>query len=649
MRKILVPLAITAIAVITGCQEEIVNEVPPEIKLKTTSVSIPDTGGEGVIVFKINNPSADGKLVPTSADEWISGLQTASDTTVVFTAAANDTQEPKNGKVTLTYSWGTDMSITSEVPVTLLAAAEEPEPEVDYDYEFEMPYLIGNFYTDMGNNGEYNYYTWLMDVPFDENGNPQAGGTYYLLDIFAAETPSDMNNPLPPAGTYVLGEPMGTADMTFGYDYSIVEAYDENMTATMRRHFDGGTVEISYEGSDIVIDAVLADEAEETHHVTYKGQPNFTPDDGGGEDPDNPSDDYMLKEDLDINATWASAEYGYDDGYVMQVSMQFTDMEVIGTSATPPGNLLIVDTYMPPKYDGSLATGYFDVNESFDEYSVATGQDYEGYFQEGTYVWCYDEEGNEIALGLVSGGTMEISGDMGWYTVECDFTTTGGVSVTCYYEGPLSLEGLPGDGSSSTLTGDYTLDLTGCEGSAEYYGDYFSSGGGDWWIDISGGSDTPDGLQIELATQGLDFNAGIISGTYAPSPDINYVMPMEYMTGIMDGSYMYGTGYYSEEGDYAVAVSGDLNVTNHGDGTYTFKFAFDDGNGNIWDGEWTGEMMHYDASGYYGAPRRSQYVLKRETMTPKRASAESHILKVNGSGKVSKVLSMDKNASAKRF
>lgn len=333
----------------------------------------------------------------------------------------------------------------------------------------------------------------------------------------------------------------------------------------------------------------------------------------------------------------------------MQVSMQFTDMEVIGTSATPPGNLLIVDTYMPPKYDGSLATGYFDVNESFDEYSVATGQDYEGYFQEGTYVWCYDEEGNEIALGLVSGGTMEISGDMGWYTVECDFTTTGGVSVTCYYEGPLSLEGLPGDGSSSTLTGDYTLDLTGCEGSAEYYGDYFSSGGGDWWIDISGGSDTPDGLQIELATQGLDFNAGIISGTYAPSPDINYVMPMEYMTGIMDGSYMYGTGYYSEEGDYAVAVSGDLNVTNHGDGTYTFKFAFDDGNGNIWDGEWTGEMMHYDASGYYGAPRRSQYVLKRETMTPKRASAESHILKVNGSGKVSKVLSMDKNASAKRF
>lgn len=150
MRKILVPLAITAIAVITGCQEEIVNEVPPEIKLKTTSVSIPDTGGEGVIVFKINNPSADGKLVPTSADEWISGLQTASDTTVVFTAAANDTQEPKNGKVTLTYSWGTDMSITSEVPVTLLAAAEEPEPEVDYDYEFEMPYLIGNFYTDMG-------------------------------------------------------------------------------------------------------------------------------------------------------------------------------------------------------------------------------------------------------------------------------------------------------------------------------------------------------------------------------------------------------------------------------------------------------------------------------------------------------------------
>ena len=68
-------------------------------------------------------------------------------------------------------------------------------------------------------------------------------------------------------------------------------------------------------------------------------------------------------------------------------------------------------------------------------------------------------------------------------------------------------------------------------------------------------------------------------------------------------------GDFNENGNptsYAPAVSGDLNITNNGDGTYHISFEFLDDKGNTWDGEWSGS---FDESAYApGLSRRTNYV-----------------------------------------
>ena len=68
------------------------------------------------------------------------------------------------------------------------------------------------------------------------------------------------------------------------------------------------------------------------------------------------------------------------------------------------------------------------------------------------------------------------------------------------------------------------------------------------------------------------------------------------------------SGKFDGEGNaqaVAPAVSGDLNITNNGDGTYDFSFAFMDDCGNTWDGHWTGALQMTDYSGApSAAPRR---------------------------------------------
>ena len=69
-------------------------------------------------------------------------------------------------------------------------------------------------------------------------------------------------------------------------------------------------------------------------------------------------------------------------------------------------------------------------------------------------------------------------------------------------------------GPLSTLTGDYTLDLTGAMAEATYYGDYYGTGGGNWMINIEPSGDTGDALAVDFAVEGLDYSAGIPTGTY---------------------------------------------------------------------------------------------------------------------------------------
>ena len=304
-----------------------------------------------------------------------------------------------------------------------------------------------------------------------------------------------------------------------------------------------------------------------------------------------PAEEY----DVDIAAVYADALYQSDSEGLMDVRMVFTDMEVVGDKVTPPGAMLYVEALFTLNEEGRLDIGDYNVALENAPYTVFPGQvvDYAGVnVTMGTYLSLFDENGIRTEH-LVSGGTMSIGGDVQSYDIECRFTTEDGLSVRCIWNGPLAVRDVPGP--FSTLTDDYTLDLSNAVGSAKYFADLYGTGGANWFIELKPADGVAgDAVNMDLVCEDLDFNSGITAGTYHASLD-NTPAPGEYLTGSMSYSSLLGTVYMGDYVDgypesYAPATSGDLEIIRNQDGGYTFNFIFQDDKGNVWDGTWTGPV-----------------------------------------------------------
>ncbi len=304
-----------------------------------------------------------------------------------------------------------------------------------------------------------------------------------------------------------------------------------------------------------------------------------------------PAEEY----DVDIAAVYADALYQSDSEGLMDVRMVFTDMEVVGDKVTPPGAMLYVEALFTLNEEGRLDIGDYNVALENAPYTVFPGQvvDYAGVnVTMGTYLSLFDENGIRTEH-LVSGGTMSIGGDVQSYDIECRFTTEDGLSVRCIWNGPLAVRDVPGP--FSTLTDDYTLDLSNAVGSAKYFADLYGTGGANWFIELKPADGVAgDAVNMDLVCEDLDFNSGITAGTYHASLD-NTPAPGEYLTGSMSYSSLLGTVYMGDYVDgypesYAPATSGDLEIIRNQDGGYTFNFIFQDDKGNVWDGTWTGHV-----------------------------------------------------------
>ena len=271
---------------------------------------------------------------------------------------------------------------------------------------------------------------------------------------------------------------------------------------------------------------------------------------------------------------------------------------------------------MPFDENGSLAAGTYEVTViPGDAMTLSPGEilDISGELLPlGTYAFQTDGTGT-AHYGPVHTGSMIISGSGGQYSIECDFTTAEGRSIACTYSGEMTVSGIPSGDGFSTLEGDYTLDLDNAVCSyASYFGDDYGTGGGAWYLMIAPEEGVPgDGLQVDLVGNSLDFEAGIPSGTYTAAPEGVLPEPGQYYAGLYDDGNLVGTMFLGEFDDYgfasqyAPAICGDLEITNHGDGLYTLSFRFLDDKGNTWDGEWTGTLLFDDYSTFAAAASRS--------------------------------------------
>ena len=597
MKKYLMPLFLALVPVLSGCEKEPdVNTSLPEIDLgKLMNLTVPMEGGEAVIEYRIVNHVEGGTISAEPTENWLGGFNYDTPGRIVFNVDENTADEDRSSIVTLTYTYDENESVTAQLNVI----------QASYDYVIDCTFMSGTYYgSQYGLNGEYNYYTILSDMEY--NDGAMDGGSYYAFDLYTASAPENPDNPLPAAGTYVLGEQGATADMTFAPDHTQALRTSVDGEVVFDVGFTEGTLIISYDGGVMLAEASLTDETGMRHYLTYSGNPDYDNASGGS------GGETVLNQDIDMEASQGAAVYvSGEEGGLMEVQLTFTDMEVdFFGYVVPPGSILNVDVFMHYDESGNIATGdYTLAGSSVPEAMSINPGEYFNYMgvtlTMGTYI-SYIDESENVFEGLISDGEMKVSGEPGNYTVECSFVTAEGYSVECSYNGALEVTGFPGP--YSTLTDDYTLDLEGASGSAQFWGDYYGNGTGNWIVVLESATDV---VQLELITEEVDFNAGLASAVYTPSVDPVNPAPGEYVTGYLDGDYLdgdylMGTNYMETlEGlivGCAPAVSGDLSITNNGDDTYTISFAFTDDLGHVWDGGWTGVL---DFSNRSYAPERT--------------------------------------------
>ncbi len=200
-----------------------------------------------------------------------------------------------------------------------------------------------------------------------------------------------------------------------------------------------------------------------------------------------------------------------------------------------------------------------------------------------------------VELGLIAGGTVTVSEEGFGYKFVLDLTTVEGVSVKGSFTGEIDfIDQSPEEKSSTTLKGDYVLDLSKAdEVSVGYYGNYYGNGLANWMLDIA--DTNGDGIEIELITEAT-------SKTEIPLPDGQYNMSVDYGVGFVKGENnaafgMLGTWYIDlstmdEEGyiyGYAAAIEGWAKLAKEGDIT-TVSFEFVDEAYNVFSGSWSGKL-----------------------------------------------------------
>ncbi len=228
-------------------------EPAPAISITTEDpLALAADGGSYTIEYEITDPAEDGSISADAGDAgWITDINCDTDGAITFSVAANDTEEERQATITVTYTYNGTETVSGSIGV-VQEANEPPAPQ--YDFEYEMIYISIQKYE----GPPRNYYITMSDTEGDLYGTAR-----YVLDIYA-----DSDTSMPPAGTYTMTA-NGGEDMTASSGFSSTRIKDESGNVIVNCKLAEGTITITYEGSTMILDAVLTDREGNIHHVTY--------------------------------------------------------------------------------------------------------------------------------------------------------------------------------------------------------------------------------------------------------------------------------------------------------------------------------------------------------------------------------------------
>lgn len=573
MKKYLFAISAVILSLAASC-DPAQDTGTPEIVI-SEFLNIPSDSGTATIKYELVNAVENGYISANATETWITGFDYSTPGEIGFRHLSNDDTVSRNSVVRVTYTYG-DKSVYKEINVI-------QEGGVHYDYEYlSLDNFYGIYNENYGIGGEYNYNTTISDMPMVGNGDYiQEGGTYYMLDFYAP-APTDPDKVLPPAGRYTLSLTGQTEEMTFSSDLSKATSTTENGDYIFDTVFIEGTADISYNGEYMILEAFLTDADNMTHHIRYSGPADYSTNDT----PSTP----VIENDISFTASGASAFFVSKTDDVMEVNILLSDS----------GTTLTLDAFMPFNENGGITADTYSISDKvFEPSSLYPGEaaEFMGYIMYmGTYAEHFDKN-YQSSIGLINKGDAVITSVEGGYSIKCSLITKEGHTIACTYEGPLTVEGIPEP--VSTLTEDYTLDIANATAAAEFMGDFYGTGGGNWRLNISS-TTSKDSFLADFVCNSNNYSDGIIPGTYTAIVD--FPAPGQYLMGYAMGSYFGGTLYVGEldsEGvpvQIAPATAGDLAISKNEDGTYTVSFRFQDDAGYFWDGSWTGVIELSDSS-----------------------------------------------------
>lgn len=533
----------------------------PELYLVSNGVQYFEAaGGEGDIEYRLEN--AEGAPQATCNAKWITNLTVVAENSMVtFNVAANEGEE-REATLTLSYETITiDVTIKQE-------AAEAPTGVV-----FEATVFGGEYYGDYYAENAGNYFIWLANKGFDEDGYELANGTYYFIDIFAELYDGEISDFVNlPVGEYTFDATNSCAVGTFTEEYSGLTVTDEYAEPEFKS-FDSGKVVITENSVTltVVIEGV-------EHTVSYTGSTAVadlrTP---AGEDKEFVAEQAMV---------YYRGDY-YNPGVSDNFCVMFSDLgwDEEGWEL-PNGAYYIFDIYTEI-IDGELAVPYgtynIDLNTTMDPFTIDAS--YSSYYLLDEEGWEYVEE------ALFVEGYLTISAE----GAVAELVTESGAVHTVSFNGAIdniidySEDSEGGDETHSTLTDDYRCNLDGCYMTYNYFGDYYEVGYDNWTLYIWPESNYGDALQLELISN--TYGSLEISGEYTIA---NTLDSFTAYPGWANGDYMEGSWYFNGDLEigyietYAPLISGTLSISNNGDGTFNLELdAYDDLYNNI-TATWTG-------------------------------------------------------------
>ena len=389
-------------------------EPAPVDQVKNPTVAI--TMGEATessIAFTITSTDADEvKYLVVEATE---GTPTATEVLTNGTAAQANTEagcyvaELKKATeyAIVAAAKNSKAVVKAEAKVTTKGEGGEtptpPTPGEEYDMTFKADDLYIAYYGDQY-SAAYNYYLILSDVGVnltETSINYKDNGTYYLLDLYAADA-AENNNYTVPNGTYKAATT--SAAGTFG-----LGDYGAGLNIV-----DGVPTYYIYASGEVVVTegkvvATITMEDGKKHQVTYEGSLYFG---GNGDTPNPPAEEFEATHTA-TKWLWGGAS-SYGNKYAVM------------------GDNFSIDVHFPAKYAAQTyleqksyiwtSTTWFGYNDFDNEFTTRS----------------FKVEGTDVA---VDGGTAVVTAQGDEYHIELTLEGRDGFVYMIQYDGKLDDKG----------------------------------------------------------------------------------------------------------------------------------------------------------------------------------------------------------------